>query len=379
MEYFLMRKDDVVTLCEISANGTMIAYSPNFRNPELAPLEYKSYKDHIIRWWNGRQIPIRQGRIEEMLRERGLAAPGAYLIRNLGLSLTDFYWMKPVDSSLKWADVNLFDNDFKENLMEGIDLQRGSRIASCTPNSSLRGELEKSWVIRRGKRILIKGNRGVLSVESMNEVIATELHKKQKYDNYTTYRLIRIRNRPYDYGCCSEAFTSNQLEFVSAHAILTSVRKPAGLSSYEFLIERAADMGIDARQFRRDLEYQIMTDYLLSNVDRHMDNIGILRDANTLKPVRMAPIFDTGRAFGGGGVIPYTESEIDGIETNSFEHSEKKLLALVTEPDVLDMSRLPESEMIEELYSRDSHQNKWYIESAVRLYKKKAERLIGML
>ena len=79
-------------------------------------------------------------------------------------------------------------------------------------------------------------------------------------------------------------------------------------------------------QFRKDLEYQILTDYLLTNIDRHMDNIGVLRDARTLKFIRMAPIFDTGRAFATGFVTPYTDDEINNIEVNSFKSHENELL-----------------------------------------------------
>jgi hypothetical protein len=378
VEYLLMRKDEAVTLCEVAEDGTMVAYAKNYRNPELAPLEYRASKDHIARWWRARQIPLSQGRVEEMLRQRGLAAPGEFLIRNLGLSLTDYYWMKPVDSALRWADVNLFENDFRENILVSIGDSSPDKPHSCTPNSSLRGELEKSWVIRCGKRVLIKGNHGSRSTESINEVIASGLHMAQRYTNHTKYQLIHIKDKPYDYGCWSEAFTNTERELVSAHALLTSAKKPAGMSDYEFLIELGARGGLDEKQFRRDLEYQIMTDYLLSNVDRHMDNIGILRDAKTLKFIRMAPIFDTGKAFGGGNVIPYTEEEIDSIETNSFEGTERELLALVRDKSVIDMSRLLPQERIEELCMMDSKASRTQTDHIVRLYNKKAQRILSL-
>ena len=40
-----------------------------------------------------------------------------------------------------------------------------------------------------------------------------------------------------------------------------------------------------------------MTDYLFSNVDRHLNNIGILRDPNSLKFIDFAPIFDSGNSM----------------------------------------------------------------------------------
>lgn len=33
-----------------------------------------------------------------------------------GLSLTDHYWMQPIDKELHWTDINFFENDFSDNL-----------------------------------------------------------------------------------------------------------------------------------------------------------------------------------------------------------------------------------------------------------------------
>ncbi len=369
MEYFLMRKDEVVTLCDINKEGQMIAYAKDYAKKELAPLKYAAYPDHIQRWWKGRQLAVRNKNVEEMLTAKGLNDTGEFLLKNLGLSLIDYYWMKPVNTNIKWADINLFKNDFKENILTSISDE-------LTPNSSLGGELEKSWTIRQGARVLVKGNHGELSSESINEVIATELHKKQGYDNYTSYKLIKIKSKPYDWGCCSKAFTSEQFELISANGIITSEEKPKGISNFEHLISVAAKHGIDEEQFRKDLEYQIVTDYILSNTDRHMDNIGILRDADSLEYIRMAPIFDTGRAFAARSVVPYTDEEIDNIEVNSFERKESELLKLVRNKTVVSIDKLPEPRFIEEQYNKDSKISKNRINHIVRLYNKKVDRLL---
>ena len=375
MEYYLMRKDDLVTLCDISRDGQMISYAAKMRNPELSPLEYRVFPDHLKRWWQNRHVPLHQGRIEVMLREKGLFEPGEYLLKNLGLSLTDHYWVKPVGSHLRWQQVNLFENDFKENALSSISDGWSKSPAVYTPNSSLKGELEKSWIIRKGKRILLKGNHGSSSFESLNEVFASEFHKEQGYDNYTPYRLIRIKDKDYNFGCCSEAFTSNDIELVSANALITSEKRPEGVSVYEHLIAIAENHGVDPVRLRKDLEYQILSDFVLSNTDRHMDNIGFLREAGTLKLIRMAPIFDTGRAFGGGGIVPYTDYEISEMPVNSFEHNERGLLKLVQDWSLIDTNRLPSAERIEALYQKDDKMPKSKIQSIVRLYEIKKQAI----
>lgn len=377
MEYYLMHNDDPVTLCEFTDDGTMVAFSRRFRNPELVPLEFRAYQDHIRRWWLNRQIPLRQGRVEEILKAKGLIGPGEYLLTNLGLSLTDHYWIKPVNSSLKWAEVNLYENNFRDDILSFSkdSAFKEAPYPSMSPNSSLRGELEKTWTIIGGKRVLVKGNHGSSSSESINEVIATLLHHRQGYDNYTRYKLIHVKGKPYDYGCCSEVFTDNNTELVSAYALLTSEVSEGTESEYERLISLAVRNGADETQLRSDLEYQIVTDYLLSNVDRHMDNIGFLRDSKTLKFIRMAPIFDTGRAFGGSGIIPVTDEEIQNIETNSFERSETAMLSHVSNKNVFDLSKALSTDQIEALYLKDSKVSPYTVRSVSSLYRKKLKLL----
>ena len=42
----------------------------------------------------------------------------------------------------------------------------------------------------------------------------------------------------------------------------------------------------------------LFIDYLLGNEDRHLNNFGVIRDAKTLKFLRVAPIYDTGSCLG---------------------------------------------------------------------------------
>ena len=377
MEYFLMRKDDIVTVCEMTKDGHMIEWQDRFISPELAPLEGKASPGYLRNWWDHRRAPIGQGKIREVLEENGIADTGDYLLRNLGISLTDYYWMKPVDSSLRWKDVNLFDNSFRSGALHRFRSGKGygSDYSGITPDSSLRGDLEKSWVIRNGKRCLIKGNHGILSIESINEVIASRFHKAQGYRNYTPYHLLRINKKPYDFGCIAEAFTDEKHEFVSANAVISSEKKPHGMSDYEHFINVCGMHGMDTDLLRRDLEYQIMSDYILTNTDRHMENLGVIRDADTLEFIRMAPIFDTGRAFTPGFAVPADDSELRTIEVNSFRSSEQGLLKLVRDPSVIDRKRLLPSDEIYKMYKKDSKIWEGRIDSAVWLYEKKLSML----
>lgn len=274
-------------------------------------------------------------------------------IRNLGLSLTDYFWVKPIDSNLKWEDVNLFQNPFQnEWQVEKFSENEGDNIDIYNPNSSLQGQLEKKWIIHNDKRYLVKGNRDEKSTESINEVIVSKFHELQGYDNYTNYSLIKIKDREYDYGCISECFTSEDLELVSAYAVMTSEAQKNDISSYEHFIHVCSKHGIDEEQLRRDLEYQIMMDFILSGRDRHLSNVSILRDANTLKFVRMAPIYDSGKCLFVGQEVPENRKELLNVKTNSFASTELKLLSYVRDKSIVDVSKLPGSDLIKKAYER---------------------------
>lgn len=270
----------------------------------------------------------------------------------------------------------MYDNDFAENhLTDGKKIEDAGVTSSYSPNSSLQGQLEKSWIIRDGERCLLKGNRDFYSSESINEVIATELHKKQGRSDYCEYKLARIKGRPYKYGCISKAFTSKTLELVSASAVMTSEKKSNNINSYEHFLEVCAKHGMDKEKLRADMEYMILTDYILSNRDRHLNNIAVLRDADTLDFVSLAPFFDTGKSMFVARPVPQKEKEFKELETNSFAKSETKMLEFVTDRRRVDISKLPSPEWIKKMYMKDSYQDEGRVDAICRAYEMKVEIL----
>ncbi len=415
MRYILMRRNDPVTMVEIGEDGSMIRFSKDMMNPHLAPLQDKTRRDWLKRWWDKRAVPVRQGDVGAYLKAHGFLMAGQYLTENLGLSLTDYYWIKPIESALAWKDVNLFKNDFHENLLASYarrhigetaagseeiaaalkgfekketrtflhDPPNGESVSSAntslnekfsfSPNASLQGDLEKTWMIRDGKRILAKGNRNHLSSESINEVIASKLHELQGYDNFVSYSLVRIKGKDYDYGCCCEAFTDLKKELIPASAVISSEPKAADVSGYEHFIRVCGHHGMDTSRLRADLEYQIMTDFILSGVDRNPDNIAILREADTLRFSRMAPIYDSGRCLFADVGVPTDDKELLAIQTNSFARTETALLEFVTDRSLVDVTKLPPPEFIRKMYQMDSRMDPGRIEQICEAYARKIE------
>jgi hypothetical protein len=213
--YSLMHRDEPVCAISIdTVSGAIIRVSRPV-NPELLPLGGCIDSAALKKWWQHRAVPIGQGKIQRILQQLGITTPQEYLVRNLGLSLTDHYWIKPLDMELGWGDINLFTNDFRDPVG---DMQLGQDVNEIlelpanafSPSSSVQGELKKKWIITDGKRCLIKGNHGSNSQESLNEVVATLLHKKQARQPHVTYNTIQRDGNSRIY-CLGESFTWDEV------------------------------------------------------------------------------------------------------------------------------------------------------------------------
>lgn len=375
--YSLMHRDDPVCAISIdTVSGAILRVSKPV-NPELLPLGGNIDSAMLKKWWQRRAVPVGQGKIQRILEQMGVATPQEYLVKNLGLSLTDHYWIKPLDMELGWEDINLFTNDFRDpvgDMQFGLELDTIHDLPTnaFSPSSSTQGDLTKKWIIADGKRCLVKGNHGGNSQESLNEIVATLLHKKQGRVPYVFYSTMRLGDNQQIY-CVCESFTSDEVELIPAIDIVESKKKDNAMSMYEHFIHICAMHGMDESAVRTFLEYQILTDFVLTNTDRHLNNFGILRNANTLEFISMAPIFDSGNSmFWQNPRLP-AHGDLTDITVNSFRNTEKRMLQLVRNKDVLNLSKLPTEEELRAIYEMDALIP--YVDSIILGYRKKIELL----
>lgn len=345
--YELMHKDDVVASLQLDdLSGAILKVTPG-SNPELLPLAGSQGADSLRKWWLRRAVPISQGNIAALLQQEGIPSTQSLLVRNLGLSLSDHYWIKPNGSELTWTDVSPFSNTF-------CNLSETAAAHSYSPDATLQGDLIKKWLIVDDTRYLLKGNRGANSQQSLNEVLSSMLHEKQGFSNHVRYRPVKFTGSAGEqYGCICEDFASEALEFIPAIDVVDSEKKNNAVSTYEHFIYVCAEHGLSEQEVRGFLEYQVLTDFVLTNTDRHLNNFGILRDSRTLKFVRMAPIFDSGNSmFWDSPRLP-ERSNCTEITVNSFRKTETELLKLVTDRSCVRMDLLPCRDEIAELYAKD--------------------------
>ena len=374
--YDLMHKDDLVAALTMDdLSGAILKVTPG-ANPELLPLGGRLGADSLRKWWLRRAVPISQGGIAAFLQRERIPSTQSLLVRNLGLSLSDHYWIKPNGSELAWKDVSLFSNSFRDPL-ESMQIQHPHSAASAStqtpaysPSASLQGDLIKKWLIVDDTRCLLKGNRGANSQQSLNEVLASRLHEKQGFANHVQYRPVKLTGSAGEqHGCICEDFASETLEFIPAIDVVDSEKKDNAVSTYEHFIHVCIERGMPEQEVRGFLEYQILTDFVLTNTDRHLNNFGVLRDSRTLQFIRMASIFDSGNSmFWDAPRLP-ERSDCTEITVNSFRKTETELLKLVTDRSRVRIELLPCRNEIAELYAKDD--SIAFVDSILTGYEKK--------
>ena len=380
LKFSLMHKDNPVCAITVDASSGAILRVSKPVNPELLPLGGNTDAEKLRNWWQRRAVPVGQGKIMRILEKAGISSTQAYLVKNWGLSLTDHYWIKPYDFALGWNEVNLFNNPFIDPI---ADMQFTDAIGDTvelptnafSPSSTLQGALRKKWIIKDGKRFLVKANRGNNSQESLNEVVATLLHHKQQKQPFVTYSPIRLDNISQLY-CICESFTSETGELVSAFDIIESQKRSNDRSNYNHFIQLCIQHGLSEEMVREFLEYQILTDFVLTNTDRHLRNIGVLRDTNTLQFIAMAPIFDSGNSmFAEEPLRPLTD-DLTQIKVTSFKSKEIDLLKYVHHTDLVDGAKLPSCEELRSIYAKDELIT--YTDAILLGYQKKINILEGL-
>lgn len=142
--YYLMHQNDPVCMISIDPlSGAMLQVSQQ-KTLELLPPGTMSDVQMLRRWWQRRAVPINQGRIQHILEQMGFTTPQEYLVKNLGLSLTDHYWIKPLELNLKWENVNLFTNAFRDSVGDmqfDVSLTEAVEVSESafSPSSSAQG------------------------------------------------------------------------------------------------------------------------------------------------------------------------------------------------------------------------------------------------
>ena len=307
---------------------------------------------NIAEWIQNRAIPDSRKDLDKILQEAGCKTAQEYMIRNLALSLSDSYWIcHAEEKEVKWEEINLYQHPtgfltFKTGL-------NGTSHKKVRDNSSLGGSLEKYNSYEQDCWHLIKkGDPNIpAGLQNINEAFASMLHERQGFHEFTRYIL------NFDaYGICESCdckyFTDETHELVSAYNVTGGVAGQATTpkDAYQEYINICIANGLDRNYVIRSMDYMIMSDFLITNTDRHWENFGILRDPHTLKFLSLAPIFDSGTSMMCND--PFTSTRLHLLKTSVHGvcHSQQENLELVHDKNVVDISKLPTEKEVIDFY-----------------------------
>lgn len=346
IKYSLMHKNDKCGTILFDENIGRITEYHDDRNglsPYLGNCDIKK----IQKWWEMRAVPASRATMQQVINNANCLNTEVYLAKNLGLSMTDTYWIKPSGIDLS------FDNVKFANLAA---YSHGKipyhNAASYDPNASLGGQMEKYWDLMHKTPILVKESYKYYGQQSINEVFASIVHSRQP-SNVEFVRYTAEMTEDRGVQCKCPAFTSENIELLSAYEMVESRKIQNSQALYDEYINICVENGIDYNQIQEFMDYQTMTDFLITNTDEHLLNFGVLRDPNTMKLIGPAPIFDSGNSmfYSDGRKTPYTRAGILDIPITSFYKREEKLLGKVKNKTAVDLNSIPSAGEVKELYA----------------------------
>lgn len=302
-EYVLMNKNTKIAKIEFDNEKQRVVNIVEIYNLEYAPLECFDNEPitpiTITEWFRGRGIPSWRDGLNDFLDNMGIKNKDILLNKAFGLSLSDQYWMNPINIPMDWEDINFFEHDFNSaNYQEAIfenkivDLKKADLYS---PNNTSDGMLKKTWIVGEdGKRYMLKGSYKEKGMEPFNEVLASMICDVLKLE-HVEYSL-EVLNGKVLSKC--ECFVDKNTELLSAYSILKYNKIDMTTKSknvYEAYVKILKSKGLE--NVEESIAKMFILDYIIANADRHLGNFGVIRNVETLKWEKIAPNFDSGQAL----------------------------------------------------------------------------------
>ena len=198
-----------------------------------------------------------------------------------GATITDNYWIKPIDSDLTYDDIK-FDNDYFSRLALKGTYDCFNRAANSkhtkTPELTNIGSFEKCWRLIDGKWWMYKiANHN----EQFSELFTYELGKAIGMN-------MAIYKRGNGFIKSLDFTNGASVNFEPAFAFM------GDNEDYEDVVKKLQEFCPKAIP---DYIRMIFLDAVVANPDRHTSNFGLMRDIKTGKLLGLSPIFDHNMAL----------------------------------------------------------------------------------
>lgn len=196
------------------------------------------------------------------------------VLRVNAATVTDNYWCREKDSSLMYSDVNLNDNNLADSALLGIFKEVPEMNVNLnTPELTNIGSYEKCWKFDGNSWFMLKKAN---HLEMFSELFVYVLGEKLGY-GMAEYKYCDSKT------ICSKDFTKSIYNLEPIHSLV------GDNVDYDVVTNVLNKLGYD---FVKDYFKIIFMDALVMNPDRHEFNLGLLRDSESGKIVKLAPNFD---------------------------------------------------------------------------------------
>ncbi len=340
MQYTLMHKEVPVALLKLDETSGSISHIDTVYEPSHLPVGVGYKHGHADRaalnaWWIDRSIPASRSGIRQALETLQVESTKLLLSRCMGLSLSDQYWIRPKDSTVSWRETNFFENPFSDDIGDVL-LGKAAKTDGfdfSSPDNTSDGCLKKRWKIINGQRCLLKAGSGPYMQQPFNEVIATRIMERLGIP-HVPYTLLWDGDTPY--SVCAD-FVTPDTELIPAWRVMQTIKRDNSTSVYRHYLQCCEALG--GTDMVHALDQMIVLDYIIANEDRHQNNFGLLRDANTLIWLGAAPIFDSGSSLGYDKLAGRILAGRD-VECKPFKKTHGEQIKLVTDFGWIDFDSL---------------------------------------
>lgn len=343
-QYYLMHKNDVCGTIAMDDTGRVVSYKDN--NNWLSPFLGSADCTKIRKWWEMRAVPVSRPLMQELLKQDENITNQLYLAKNLAISMTDSYWVCPSNLDIGYDDIRF--ESFRDVNDGRIPYHNAT---SYDANASLGGQMHKYWDLSCDPPALVKECTDHYGQQSLNEVFAAKIHEAQGINIPFVKYTAEFAGENKVISRC-DAFTSKDVELISAYEVVESRKKSNDISVYDHFIRTGIVNGIDAGQMQDFMDYQTLTDFIISNTDEHLLNFGVLRNANAMELIGAAPIFDSGNSmfYKDESYKLLSRAELLERRVTACYEKEEKLLSKIQNKKIVNLDLLPSPAETKEFY-----------------------------